>query len=282
MTRSLRIEYEGAVYHVTSRGNAKSEIYLGDEDRGLFLDVLQYVVERFSWKCHAYCLMSNHYHLMIETPQPNLSRGMSQLNGMFTQRFNRRHSRVGHVFQGRFKSIIVDKDAYLLELSRYIVRNPVAADMVKSVADWQWSSYQATSGISKAPGFLHVDWLLSQFGNSRRQAQRNYIRFVNDDVSQSPWQLLNGPDVLGDDEFREKLQRNLGDIPMGVAKKKAILRHLPLAEIAQGQTGRGTWMREAYCEHGYTMQAIAEFAGLHHSTVSKLIKATEENPRIEL
>jgi len=273
MARPLRIEYEGAVYHVTSRGNAKSDIYLDDEDRVLFLDVLQYVVERFGWKCHAYCLMGNHYHLMIETPQPNLSRGMGQLNGMFTQRFNRRHSRVGHVFQGRFKSIIVDKNAYLLELSRYIVRNPVAADMVKSVGDWQWSSYQATSGMTKAPSFLHIDWLLSQFGDSRGQAQRNYIRFAGEDVSQSPWQLLNGPDVLGDDEFREKLQSDLGDIPMGVAKSKAILRRLPLAEIAQGKVERGIWMHEAYCGHGYTMQAIAEFAGIHHSTVSKLIKA---------
>ena len=281
MARPLRIEYEGAVYHVTSRGNARLDIYLDDEDRVLFLDVLQYVVERFGWKCHGYCLMSNHYHLMIETPQSNLSRGMSQLNGMFTQRFNRRNKRVGHVFQGRFKSIIVDKDAYLLELSRYIVRNPIAANMVKSLNDWPWSSYLATSGLTPAPVFLHVDWLLSQFSDSKTKARQIYIDFVSKKDGQSPWQALNGPDILGDDEFRERLQKDIEGIPAGVAKTKAILRHLPLSDIADGRKERSVWMREAYCEHGYTMQAIAEFASLHYSTVSKLIKSDERNPRIK-
>ncbi|MDQ7004969.1 MAG: transposase [Ghiorsea sp.] len=277
MVRPLRIEYEGAVYHITSRGNAKSDIYLDDEDRVLFLGVLEYVVDRFGWKCHAYCLMSNHYHLMIETPQPNLSRGMSQLNGMFTQRFNRKHGRVGHVFQGRFKSIIVDRDAYLLELSRYIVRNPVAAHMVKNVGDWSWSSYRATCGLTPAPNFLHIGWLLSQFGDLEAQAQKSYKRFVAQEAVDSPWQSLNGPDVLGNDEFRARLQQGIGTVPAGVARGKAILRHLPLEEIAQGGKGRGRWMREAYCEHGYTMRAIADFSSLHHSTVSKLIKEAGDN-----
>ena len=156
MARSLRIEYEGAVYHVTSRGNARADIFLCDDDREMFLDVLDYVVERFGWLCHAYCLMSNHYHLMIETTQANLSRGMARLNGMYTQRFNRKYKRVGHVFQGRYKSIIVDKDAYLLELSRYIVRNPVAAGMVDDVSDWSWSSYQAMVGVVAAPSFWRL------------------------------------------------------------------------------------------------------------------------------
>jgi len=131
MARPLRIEYEGAVYHVTARGNARSDIYLSDSDRELFLDALAYVVDRFGWVCHAYCLMDNHYHLMIETPQANLSRGMGQLNGIYTQRFNRKHDRVGHVYQGRFKSIVVDKESYLLELSRYVVLNPVRKDRVE-------------------------------------------------------------------------------------------------------------------------------------------------------
>jgi len=281
MARPLRIEYEDAVYHVTSRGNAKSDIYLDNEDRELFLDVLQYVVERFGWQCHAYCLMSNHYHLMIETPKANLSRGMSQLNGMFTQRFNRKYGRVGHLFQGRFKSIIVDKDAYLLELSRYIVRNPLAANMVKNIGDWTWSSYQATGGLVQTPGFLHVDWLLSQFSDSKAKAQQIYMDFVDQEDSKSPWLLLNGPDVLGNDEFRGRLQENIEGIPRGVAKRKAILRHLPLSEIAQGEQERSKWMREAYCEHGYTMQAIAEFANLHHSTVSKLIKSADADPQLK-
>ena len=109
MARPLRIEYPGAIYHVTSRGNARAAIFKEDADRELFLEALQQVVERFNWLCHAYCLMDNHYHLMIETPDGNLTAGMRHLNGVYTQRFNRRHRRVGHVFQGRFKAILVDR-----------------------------------------------------------------------------------------------------------------------------------------------------------------------------
>ncbi|WP_038247101.1 transposase [Ghiorsea bivora] len=275
MARPLRIEYEGAVYHVTSRGNAQTDIYLSDADRDIFLDVLTHVVERFDWVCHAYCLMSNHYHLMIETPKANLSRGMRQLNGMYTQRFNRAHHRIGHVFQGRFKSIIVDKDAYLLELSRYIVRNPVAANMVNSVSDWPWSSYNATAGIEKKPAFLTVNWLLSQFGGDREA----YKRFVNQSEVVIPWKSLNGPDLLGDDAFRQRLQAFKSEPDQNIPKRKQTLRHLPLAELAAQEKTRGEWMRKAYQEHGYTMQSIADFAGLHHSTVSRLIKQQDENAR---
>lgn len=117
----------------------------------MFLEVLSEVCERFNWECHAYCLMSNHYHLLIETPDANLSQGMRQLNGVYTQRFNRVHGRVGHVFQGRYKGILVEKDSYLLELARYIVLNPVRAGMVRSAKDWPWSSYRATCGQIKPP-----------------------------------------------------------------------------------------------------------------------------------
>src|SRR3990172_3746573 len=164
MARPLRIVFPGAIYHVTSRGNARAAIFKEDADRELFLEVLQQVVERFNWLCHAYCLMDNHYHLMIETPDGNLTGGMRQLNGVYTQRFNRRHRRVGHVFQGRFRAILVDRDSYLLELCRYVVLNPVRARMVKRVRDYRWSSYRACAGIGKAPAFLTCDWLWSQFG----------------------------------------------------------------------------------------------------------------------
>jgi len=277
MARPLRIEFEGAVYHVTARGNARSDIFLSDGDRDMFLAVLAHVVDRFGWVCHAYCLMSNHYHLMIETPQPNLSRGMRQLNGMYTQRFNRRHIRAGHVFQGRFKSIVVDRDAYLLELSRYIVRNPVAAGMVKDVSEWSWSSYLATAGELPVPAFLHVDWLLSQFGASNAKAKLSYALFVNKEEGQGLWDQLNGPDVLGDDDFRGRLQQQVGAAKADVPKRKRLLRHLPLTELASSGKRKSEWMSAAYREHGYTMRAIAEYAGLHHSTVSRLIKGGEEN-----
>jgi glycosyltransferase involved in cell wall biosynthesis len=131
MARPLRIEFAGALYHVTSRGDGREDIYLNDEDREVWLEVLGEVCGRYNWVCHTYCLMSNHYHILIETPESNLSLGMRQLNGGYTQRFNKRHNRVGHVFQGRFKGILVDKESYLLELARYIVLNPVRAKMVR-------------------------------------------------------------------------------------------------------------------------------------------------------
>jgi len=272
MSRPLRIEYEDAVYHVTSRGNARADIYLSDDDRALFLEVLTHVVERFDWICHAYCLMSNHYHLMIETPQANLSRGMRQLNGMYTQRFNRKHDRVGHVFQGRFKSIVVEKDAYLLELSRYIVRNPVAADMVKHAEDWKWSSYGATVGMIQPPPFLTVNWLLEQFGNDKNQAMHTYQQFVDKTDEMLPWKNLNGPDVLGNDDFRSELQALITEEKRDIPKRKQRLRCLSLSKIAATNKRREQWMKEAYQEHGYSMQSIADYAGLHHSTVSRLIK----------
>jgi hypothetical protein len=122
--------------------------------------------------------MTNHYHLVVETPEANLSKGMRQLNGVYTQQFNRRHKRVGHVFQGRYKAIIVDKDSYLLELSRYVVLNPVRAKMVKNVKSWPWSSYRAMVGIATAPDWLETDFILSQFGQQRKRTQQRYAEFV--------------------------------------------------------------------------------------------------------
>jgi REP element-mobilizing transposase RayT len=141
MARPLRIEYPGALYHVTSRGDRQEAIVEDDPDRTAFLNVLGEVISRFRWRCHAYCLMGNHYHLMIETPEGNLTKGMRQLNGVFTQWSNRRHKRSGHLFQGRYKAILVDRDSYFLELARYIVLNPVRAAMVTHPSRWQWSSY---------------------------------------------------------------------------------------------------------------------------------------------
>ena len=146
------VEFPGALYHVTSRGNERRPIFLGnaDTDRGTFLDTLAQTLERFNWICHAYCLMTNHHHTVAEIPDGNLSKGMRQLNGVYTQRVNRTHGRVGHLFQGRFKGILVEKESHLLELARYVVMNPVRAGMVATPEDWRWGSYRATAGL-KAP-----------------------------------------------------------------------------------------------------------------------------------
>lgn len=171
MARPLRIEYPGAIFHVTARGNASQAIFQDDKDRQRFLGIHGDVVMRFNWICHAFCLMTNHYHLLIETVEANLSAGMRQVNGIYTQYINHRHHSTGHVFQGRFKAILVDKEAYLLELCRYIVLNPVRASMVEEPCSYQWSSYKATMGKGKPLNFLSTDWILSLFGEKRSRAQ---------------------------------------------------------------------------------------------------------------
>ena len=158
MARPLRLEFPNALYHITSRGDRRENIYDDDTDRIIFLETLGKVVADYNWLCHSYCLMDNHYHLIIETLDSNLSKGMRQLNGVFTQATNRRHSRSGHLFQGRYKAILVDKDQYLLELARYVVLNPVRAKgMIRNIEDWPWSNYLAFIGHTKAQEWLTPD-----------------------------------------------------------------------------------------------------------------------------
>lgn len=172
MARPLRIEVAGGLYHVTARGDRREDIYADETDRLHWLSIFGDVCDRFNWRCHGYCLMTNHYHLVVETPEANLSRGMRQLNGVYTQTFNRRHGLVGHLFQGRFKGILVEREAYLLELSRYVVLNPVRAGMVSDAGDWPWSSYRAMLGKVGAPDWLETDEVFGRFGQDRVTARR--------------------------------------------------------------------------------------------------------------
>src|SRR5262249_61874578 len=178
MARPLRIEFGGALYHVTSRGDRREDIYFNDSDREAWLEMLGQVSSRFNWVCHAYCQMTNHYHMVVETPEGNLAQGMRQLNGAYTQYVNRRHNRVGHVFQGRYKAILVERDSQLLELARYVVLNPVRARMVSDAERWKWSSYGAMTGIAPRPPWLETDWLLGQFSVQRKRAIPKFIDFV--------------------------------------------------------------------------------------------------------
>jgi putative transposase len=177
--RPPRIEIPGGVWHLVTRGVRKQPIFLDDRDCERFLDLLAEVVERFGWVCHAYCLMPNHYHLLIETPRPTLSDGMERLNGRHAQYFNLRHGVEGHVFERRFRSIRVLGEGHLLELSRYVVLNPVRAGLCRTAAGWRWSSFRASVGITPRPKFLTVDWLVGLFGPDRQSAREGYIRFVH-------------------------------------------------------------------------------------------------------
>jgi REP element-mobilizing transposase RayT len=235
MARPLRIEYPGAVYHVTSRGNGRADIYLSNEDRKLFMEVLEHVVDRFGWICHAYCLMTNHYHLMIETPRGNLSQGMRQLNGVFTRRFNIRHGRVGHLFQGRYKAILVEKEPHLLSLCRYIVWNPVAAGMVSDVSEWCWSSYQTTAGLARKPMLLTIDWVLEQFGGNHDR-YRQYISEA--EITDSP--LTDGVEsnVLGSVQFRGSVQQHINADAENPRAQAFVVRK-PLGELDSISVERG-------------------------------------------
>jgi REP element-mobilizing transposase RayT len=170
----------GGIYHVTSRGNRRECIYLDDLDRRRFLRNLDDVVRRFEWLCHAYCLMGNHYHLVVETPKANISAGMQRLNGLYAESFNRRHRLSGHLFQGRFFSTLIELDTHLLELARYVVLNPVRAGLCPDAADWMWSSYRATAGLERRPRLLTQTRILAQFGRERDRARLAYAAFVRE------------------------------------------------------------------------------------------------------
>ena len=275
MARPLRLEFAGALYHVTSRGDRREDIYDNDDDRKAFLSVLKSVCDTCNWVCHAYCLMSNHYHLLIETPDANLSRGMRQLNGIYTQTFNRMNRRVGHVFQGRYKAILVEKESYLLELSRYIVLNPVRAGMVGSAKDWPWSSYRATVGLVNVPEYLNVEWVLAAFAKRKSVAIEKYKQFVADGKGQpSPWAFLQKQIFLGTEKFVENMQamvdgeKELSEIPSSQRRPTP----KSLAEYESLSNDRNMAIIRAYKSGGYTLKEIGDYFGLHYSSVSGIIK----------
>jgi REP element-mobilizing transposase RayT len=275
MARPLRIEYPGAHYHVTSRGDRQEAIFDDDQDRAAFLSVLAEVISRFRWRCHAYCLMENHYHLMIETPEGNLTKGMRQLNGVFTQGSNRRYKRSGHLFQGRYKAILVDRDSYFLELARYIVLNPVRAAMVKHPRQWAWSSYRATIGAAVAPVWLTTDDLLAEFGKRRAEARRKYQEFIADGIGkESIWKDLKGQIYLGDDDFVEQMRGKLGDRGEDVNIPR-VQQRSPAPQISafrRQYKNRGAAIRAAYETGAYSYQQIGKEFGVHFTTVGRIVR----------
>lgn len=275
MARPLRLEFASALYHITSRGDRREAIYEDDQDRMLFLDILGEVVERLGWRLHAYCLMGNHYHLMVETPRANLATGMRQLNGVFTQGTNRRHGRVGHLFQGRYKAILVERDAYLLELSRYIVLNPVRAGMVAQPADWPWSSYRATAGLDSVPPWLTVDWLLDAFSADRSTARASYAAFVGDAAGTgSVWADLKSQVFLGSDAFVADMKERIEDAGQDkeIPRRQWLPEAKSLTEIAAAAETRDEAIRTAHASGRYTLSEIGEHFRLHYSRVSRIAR----------
>jgi len=245
----------------------------------MWLEIFGEVCKRFNWICHAYCLMSNHYHVLIETPDANLSKGMRHLNSVYTQRFNRTHGRVGHVFQGRFKAIVVDKDSYLLELSRYVVLNPVRAHMVEHASDWSWSSYLACVGQASKPVWLDIEWILSQFGAAVETRIQAYQNFVDAGIGQPRiWEQLQGQIYLGCEVFVNKMLMLAMESPPTSEIPREQIRPTPKsleAYKAEHAHDRDIGMAVAYSSGGYSMQAIANFFEVHYATVSRAVRKVE-------
>lgn len=280
MARPLRLQFPGGIYHVTARGNDRQVIFLDDEDRSRFLIVLASVVTRYRVRCHAYCLMGNHYHLLLETPEGNLSATMRQLNGVYTQRFNRRHERCGHVLQGRFGAELVGRDAHLNEACRYIVLNPVRAGLVSHPGDWAWSSFRATAARMPVPGFLTVDWVRAlSGGGSATSAVQAYVRFVE--------RALGGDYDPGLDGFGstyhvagERPPESTGDHDAAIERCTEFPRaqrfahrpalHTLFAGVAT-RSERDARAVTAVREHGYSLKEVGDFLGRHYVTVSRAL-----------
>jgi putative transposase len=222
MARPLRIEFSGALYHVTSRGNERRPIFRSDHDRRTFLEFLGQAATRFGWSVTAYVLMTNHFHLVIQTPEPNLSRGMHWLNSRYAGWFNWKRERSGHLFQGRFKSFLIEKEAYFAEVLRYVVLNPVRAKMVERPEDYRWSSYRATAGLAGAPEWLDLPSAYLAFGLDEAAAQSEYRGFVQAKIGSQErlWDKVANAIYLGTEEWAKKMRRIVESRPRQDAHPK--------------------------------------------------------------
>jgi len=284
MARPLRIQYEGAAYHVTSQGNAVVKVFLAKDDRKAFLGVLSDIVSRQGWICHAYCLMDHHYHILVETPTPNLSRGMQLLNGIYTQKFNRAHNRSGHVLEGRYKAVLVEKGPHLLELARHVVLNPVRAGVTRSARDWPWSSYRATAGQCTTPPFLTTDWILSQLGADAGRSTAAYRKFVSKGREIDAWHCLQVGILLGSDSFVEQIKPLLHDASQapGISSSYATVARPSLRDLVTEAADKNRRNRQVYRAvrtHRYTLQEVADHLGLHYSTISVICSRLDDRAR---
>ena len=303
MVRPLRIEYPGAVYHVTSRGDRREPIAKDDLDRSLFLEIVGQAVQRFDARVWAYCLMGNHYHLVLQTREANLSRLMRQINGVYTQSFNRRHRLSGHLFQGRFKAILVDRDSYLLEVCRYVDLNPVRARMAKRPDAYGWSSYRALAGLASVPDWLDAQPLYDQIapGKSAERAARKYVEFVAQGKDVPLWnEHLKQQIYLGDSAFIVRMQKlasldranpaaikHSRKIRGSASPNPSISKTHTSAPVHESDLKRYAAMKttskeqrnqniaDAFYQGGHSQTAIALAFGISSSTVSRVVAGLE-------
>lgn len=269
-----RLEFAGAVYHVTSRGDRQQAIYFNDADRAEWLQILGLICARFNFVVHGYCQMTNHYHLLVETVEGNLSQGMRLLNGLYSRYVNRRHELVGHLFQGRYKAILIQREQYLLAVIRYVALNPVRAGMVSSPDDWRWSSHHLLMHHGRLPEWLNTHWTLGQFGRQGTDPLSAYHQFVLSGAGMpSPISGARHQLVLGDDDFVARYRLASDGLPLQeVARAQRRLTALPLAEYQRQYPERDMAMAQAYGSTAYTMAQIAAHFQVSYRTVSRAVR----------
>lgn len=278
MSRPLRLEFEGALYHVTSRGDRREPIVEDDTDRRAWLAVLEQGLERFEATAFAYCLMGNHYHVVVQTHRPNLSRLMRHVNGVYTQTYNRRHGLVGHLFQGRFKAILVEKENYFLEVCRYVDLNPVRARMVKQPHDWAWSSYRAHTARGEAPAWLDSGALHRRLAPHapRRDGPQRYVEFVAQGRGIKLWDAaLTGQIYLGGEAFVKRMQARAELLEASEIPRAQRRMHAQALHWYFDRYDRDTAIVRAHLEGAHTQSMIARAVGLSVSRVSRLVAAHE-------
>jgi hypothetical protein len=229
--------------------------------------------------------MTNHYHLIIETPEGNLSRGMRQLNGVYTMYFNRRHRTVGHVFQGRYKAILVEKESYLLEVCRYVVLNPVRAGLVEKPEGWSWSSYRGTAGLNKPHRSLTIDWILGQMGKEKRGAVKRYRAYVREGTrADTIWKKVKGQSILGEEDFIDRFighvrgYEEIKEIPRGQRYLgRPRLEDLFSGKVVGDRKKRNERVGKAVGEWGYSQREVADYLRLHYSTLSRIMKGRDRS-----
>lgn len=290
MTRQLRTEFPGALYHIYSRGNNKKMIFLEDADRYKFLNILNKALRKCNYLCYGYCIMGTHFHLMLETPDGNISRGMHILHSTYAQYFNRKHGCVGHVFQGRFHSVLVQRELYLLVLCRYIVLNPIRAGLVNHPGEYTWSSFNEMIGtIKQEPPIIAAELLLSHFGIEPDEARKNYIDFVMDGIDKpSPFSHTVGSTFLGNKEFLSSLESILKPVinRKDISSEQRYAYRPTLSELFEhskffSKEFRNKVIFHAYSDYAYRQVDIARHINLHRVTISNIIKAERSRVFIE-
>ncbi|RSZ58197.1 transposase [Massilia atriviolacea] len=282
MTRPLRLEFPGALYHVTARGNRRHPIFLDHADRRAWLGVLRDACARNNSVVHAYCQMGNHFHLLIETIDARLSAFMGQLNGSYARGFNRRHGTVGHLFQGRYHALLVQKESYLLEVARYIVLNPVRAGLVASPQDWEWSSYRWTVNHVHAPSWLDTQWLLGQLAATPGAAVAAYRDFVARGIgADSPLKDARHALLLGTPLSMEEVHAVASRASSDIVRLQRCISVMSLTQFQSQFPERDEAMARAFRSTAFTMKQIGAHFGVSYKTVSRAVHRYEAALRSE-